>query len=216
MKKQHGGLSLFLGACVVFLVLLCLPVGRGYTDSNTGTLHLAGSSTAALLAATPPMGWNSWDGYGTTINEEQVKANAAWLATHLKPSGWQYVVVDMEWFVNNPTPEGNSKNSTYALDANGRYTPAENRFPSAAGGKGFKALADYIHSLGLKFGIHILRGVPKQAVKANAPACTLPMQRTPAKLARGIPTISAATQANPQHRPTTIPSRLFTLAGAST
>ena len=169
MKEQHGGLSLFPGACVVFLVLLCLPVGHGYTDSNKEALHPVGSSTAPLLAATPPMGWNSWDGYGTAINEEQVKANAAWFATHLKPSGWQYVVVDMEWFVNNPTPEGNSKDSTYTLDANGRYTPAENRFPSAAGGKGFKPLAGYIHSLGLKFGIHILRGVPRQAVKANAP-----------------------------------------------
>src|SRR5262252_2604659 len=168
MKEQYGSL-LLLGACVVFLLLLCLVVGHDYTDSNAEGLHLTGSSTAPPFAATPPMGWNSWDSYGTTINEEQVKANAAWLAAHLKPSGWQYVVVDMEWFVNNPIPEGNSKNSTYTLDANGRYTPAENRFPSAAGGKGFKPLADYIHSLGLKFGIHILRGIPKKAVEANAP-----------------------------------------------
>ena len=168
MKERHGSL-LFLTACVVFLVLLCLLVGHGYMDSSAESLRLTGSSAAPPLAATPPMGWNSWDGYGTTINEEQVKANAAWFATHLKPSGWQYVVVDMEWFVDNPTPEGNSKNSTYTLDANGRYTPAENRFPSAAGGKGFKPLADYIHSLGLKFGIHILRGIPKKAVEASAP-----------------------------------------------
>ncbi len=127
------------------------------------------SSTTPLLAATPPMGWNSWDGYGTTINEEQVKANAAWFAKHLKPSGWQYVVIDMEWFVSNPTAEGNSKSSVYTLDANGRYIPAENRFPSSANGKGFKPIGDYIHSLGLKFGIHILRGIPKKAVEANAP-----------------------------------------------
>jgi hypothetical protein len=56
------------------------------------------------------MGWNSWDSYGTTINEAQFKANAQWLAEHLKSAGWQYVVVDMEWFVTNPV-EGNSKNS---------------------------------------------------------------------------------------------------------
>jgi alpha-galactosidase len=121
------------------------------------------------LAETPPMGWNSWDGYGTTINEEQVKANAKWFAEHLKSYGWQYVTIDMEWFVTNPIPEGNSKTSLYALDANGRYVPDEKRFPSAAGGTGFTAIGDYVHSLGLKFGIHILRGIPKQAVGANSP-----------------------------------------------
>jgi hypothetical protein len=71
--------------------------------------------------------------------------------------------------VTNPTPAGNSKSSVYALDVNGRYMPAENRFPSAAGGKGFKPLGDYVHSLGLKFGIHILRGIPKKAVEGNSP-----------------------------------------------
>jgi hypothetical protein len=124
---------------------------------------------AAALAATPPMGWNSWDGYGTTVNEADAKANANWLAAHLKDYGWQYVVVDMEWFVTNPTPEGNSKNSQYELDEYGRYVPAPNRFPSAAASAGFKPLADYVHSLGLKFGIHILRGIPKQAVEKNLP-----------------------------------------------
>jgi alpha-galactosidase len=121
-----------------------------------------------MLAAQPPMGWNSWDGYGTTINEEQFKANTKWIAENLKTSRWEYVVIDMEWFVTNPTAEGNSKSSKYALDTNGRYIPAENRFPSSAGGKGFKPLGDYVHSLGLKFGIHILRGIPKKAVEVNA------------------------------------------------
>ena len=121
------------------------------------------------LALTPPMGWNSWDGYGTTINEAQVKANAQWMAEHLKAFGWQYVTVDMEWFVTNPTAEGNSKSFQYSLDLNGRFTPAVNRFPSAANGAGFKPLADYVHSLGLKFGIHILRGIPKEAVANKLP-----------------------------------------------
>jgi alpha-galactosidase len=129
----------------------------------------AASSNSDVLAAKPPMGWNSWDGYGTTIDEEQFKANAKWMAERLKASGWEYAVIDMEWFVTNPTPEGNSKSSVYALDANGRYIPAENRFPSSAGGKGFKPISDYVHSLGLKFGIHILRGVPKKAVEQNSP-----------------------------------------------
>jgi alpha-galactosidase len=121
------------------------------------------------LALTPPMGWNSWDGYGTTINEAQVRANAQWMAEHLKSFGWQYVTVDMEWFVSNPTAEGNSKTFQYSLDPNSRYTPAVNRFPSAANGAGFRPLADYVHSLGLKFGIHILRGIPKQAVMRKLP-----------------------------------------------
>jgi hypothetical protein len=115
------------------------------------------------------MGWNSWDGYGTTVSEADFKANARWLAEHLKDYGWQYVVVDMEWFVTNPIPEGNSQNSQYAIDEYGRYIPAPNRFPSAASGAGFKPLAHYVHSFGLKFGIHILRGIPKSAVEKNLP-----------------------------------------------
>src|ERR1700736_87416 len=126
-------------------------------------------SKESTLAVTPPMGWNSWDGYGTPVKKADVKANTQWLAEHLKPFGWEYVVVDMEWFVTNPIAEGNSKTFTYVLDANGRYLPAENRFPSSSGGKGFNPVADYIHSLGLKFGIHILRGIPKKALEADLP-----------------------------------------------
>jgi alpha-galactosidase len=121
------------------------------------------------LAATPPMGWNSWDSYGTTVAEGQVKANADWMAAHLKQHGWQYIVVDMEWFVTNPIAQGNATNFTYSLDGHGRYTPASKRFPSAAQGAGFAPLAAYIHARGLKFGIHILQGIPKEAVKKNLP-----------------------------------------------
>jgi hypothetical protein len=131
--------------------------------------QVSAGTTQELLATTPPLGWNSWDGYGTTVKEADVKANAQWFAEHLKPFGWQYVVVDMEWFVTNPIPEGNSKTSQFSIDSNGRYTPALNRFPTSANDAGFKPLADYVHSLGLKFGIHILRGIPKQAVERNLP-----------------------------------------------
>jgi alpha-galactosidase len=131
----------------------------------------AGSKTHGqkLLAATPPMGWNSYDAYGTTVTEDQVKANAYWMAQNLKRYGWDYVVIDMGWFITNPTPAGNGKDSQYVMDEYGRYTPAVNRFPSAANGAGFKSLADYVHSLGLKFGIHILSGIPRQAVEKNLP-----------------------------------------------
>ena len=115
------------------------------------------------------MGWNSWDSYGTTVNEDQIKANADWMAANLKQYGWQYITVDMEWFVKNPVPEGNAHDSVYTLDAFGRFIPAPNRFPSSKDGAGFKPLADYVHGLGLKFGIHILQGVPRPAIEANTP-----------------------------------------------
>lgn len=125
-------------------------------------------ASGQVTAATPPMGWNSWDSYGTTVNETQVKANADWMAKHLKASGWSYIVVDMEWYVKNPVASGNAKNSEYAIDAYGRYVPAENRFPSSAAGAGFGPLAAYVHGLGLRFGIHILQGVPKIVAGGNA------------------------------------------------
>jgi alpha-galactosidase len=133
------------------------------------SLGLFAQAPPAQLAKTPPMGWNSWDSYGTTLKESDFKANATWLAKNLLPYGWKYVTVDMEWFVANPTPSGNSRTFLYTIDSYGRYTPALNRFPSAAGDEGFKPLAHFAHALGLKFGIHILRGIPKSAVATNLP-----------------------------------------------
>jgi hypothetical protein len=119
-------------------------------------------------ALTPPMGWNSWDCYGPTVTEQEVKANADYMATHLKKYGWEYVVVDIRWYVENDKAHGyNEKNPVITMDNYGRLIPAVNRFPSSAGGKGFKPLADYIHSKGLKFGVHIMRGIPKLAVEKN-------------------------------------------------
>ena len=124
--------------------------------------------TAAALAPAPPMGWNSWDSYGTTVREAEVKAGADVMAATLKPFGWQYIVVDIQWYEPNAQAHGYRPNATLALDANGRTVPAINRFPSAANNQGFKPLADYIHAEGLKFGIHILRGIPRQAVAQNS------------------------------------------------
>ncbi len=120
-------------------------------------------------APTPPMGWNSWDCYGTTVTEQQTKANADYMAAHLAKHGWQYIVVDIEWY--EPTASGweYQSGAKLEMDQYGRLLPAVNRFPSAAHGKGFKPLADYIHSRGLKFGVHLLRGIPRQAVAANTP-----------------------------------------------
>ena len=122
-----------------------------------------------LLAPTPPMGWNSWDSFGTTVTEGEVKANAGYMAKNLKAHGWQYIVVDIQWSEPNPQTHGYRPNTTLVMDEYGRLTPAPNRFPSAANGKGFKPLADYVHGLGLKFGIHIMRGIPRRAVDADLP-----------------------------------------------
>ncbi|HVO44612.1 MAG TPA: glycoside hydrolase family 27 protein [Aggregatilineales bacterium] len=121
------------------------------------------------LAPSPPLGWNSWDCYGPSVTEAEVKANADFMAGHLLGYGWNYVVVDIQWYEPLARAGGYRPHAALEMDAYGRLIPAVNRFPSAAGGRGFKPLADYVHSLGLKFGIHIMRGIPRQAVDRNTP-----------------------------------------------
>lgn len=120
-------------------------------------------------AKTPPMGWNSWDCYGASINEEQLLGNADYMAANLKEYGWQYVVCDIQWY--EPEAVSTQYNDYYPLcvDEYSRVIPAANRFPSAKDGAGFRPIAEYIHNLGLKFGIHIMRGIPRQAVHAATP-----------------------------------------------
>ena len=115
------------------------------------------------------MGWNSWDSYGTTVREENVKANADWMAEHLAKYGWKYIVVDIQWYEPNAQGHDYKPGAPLTMDEYGRLMPAVNRFPSAANGAGFKPLADYVHGKGLKFGIHIMRGIPRQAVEKNLP-----------------------------------------------
>jgi len=121
-------------------------------------------------APTPPMGWNSWDCYGPTVVEDEVKANADYMSEKLMKFGWEYVIVDIRWYVANDKSGGyNEKDPVYNIDEYGRFLPAVNRFPSSANGKGFKPLGDYIHNKGLKFGIHMMRGIPVIAVRKNTP-----------------------------------------------
>lgn len=123
----------------------------------------------ASLAATPPMGWNSWNSFATTITEAQSLENARIMAQQLLPSGYNIFTVDIQWYEPNATGYDYRKDAELTMDEFGRLLPAPNRFPSAKGGKGFKALADQIHRMGLKFGIHIMRGIPRQAVRLNTP-----------------------------------------------
>lgn len=121
------------------------------------------------VAPFPPMGWNSWDCYAATVNEEQLMGNAEYMAKHLKQYGWEYIICDIQWSdpLSGTTGEEYIPLTTLCLDAYGRQMPAAERFPSAANGVGFKNIADRIHAMGLKFGIHILRGVPRQAAHAH-------------------------------------------------
>jgi len=129
----------------------------------------AAAKRPRLLSPTPPMGWNSWNSFGPTINEAQVRETARIMAEELLPFGYDIFTIDIQWY------EPEAKSYTYnpdpvpAMDGYGRLLPAPNRFPSSAGGQGFAPLAAEIHKLGLKFGVHLMRGIPRLAVKRNTP-----------------------------------------------
>ena len=128
-------------------------------------LTLPVDAQTSALATTPPMGWNSWDSYGLTITEAEFHANVDVLASRLKPAGWRYAVIDEGWYLQNPAAK--PETFLYTLNDQGQYAPAVNRFPSSAGGAGLKPVGDFVHARGLLFGIHIIRGIPKQTVMAN-------------------------------------------------
>lgn len=117
-----------------------------------------------MKTMTAPMGWNSWDCYGAAVTEDIVRKNADFMAKHLKKYGWEYITVDIQWYEPDVKTHEYTPFAKLCIDKYSRVIPAENRFPSSAGGKGFAPLAEYVHSLGLKFGIHIMRGIPRQAV----------------------------------------------------
>jgi hypothetical protein len=122
-----------------------------------------------VSAPTPPMGWNSWDCFGTTVTEAEVLANAQVMHDRLLPFGWDTVVVDIAWYDPTARSHGYNENAPVVLDDHGRQLPAPLRFPSAAGGAGFAPLAAKVHELGLKFGLHIMRGIPRRAVELDLP-----------------------------------------------
>ncbi|USN99533.1 MAG: NPCBM/NEW2 domain-containing protein [Phycisphaeraceae bacterium] len=142
--------------------------------ASAAALTGASAQDFTTFAPTPPMGWNSWDCYGSSVVESEVRANADYMAANLKEFGWEYIIVDIRWYIGNPGDHWyNTSNPVVHLDANGRILPAPNRFPSADGGNGvnlgFKPLADYVHSLGLKFGVHMMRGIKQEAWNQNLP-----------------------------------------------
>lgn len=94
------------------------------------------------LAPTPPMGWNSWNTFEVSINENLVKETADLLvSTGMKDAGYEYIVLDDGWMVKD------------RRDENGNLIPDPAKFPG-----GMKALIDYVHSKGLKFGLYNCAG----------------------------------------------------------
>jgi alpha-galactosidase len=150
-----------LGATTaVIAVLLTAPPIAGAQAAEPAFLR---------WARTPPMGWNSWDAFGTTITEAQAKAQAGVMADKLLPYGWKILTVDIQWYEPGAAGHDYRPNAPLVMDGFGRLLPAPNRFPSAEGGAGFGPLAAYVHARGLQFGIHLMRGIPRLAVERNLP-----------------------------------------------
>jgi alpha-galactosidase len=125
------------------------------------------SKRPVVLATKPPMGWNSWNSFGPTINEEQARETARIMTDKLLPSGYNVFTIDIQWYEPEAKSYTYNSNPVPAMDEYGRLLPAPNRFPSSASGKGFAPLAADIHRMGLKFGVHLMRGIPRHAVKLN-------------------------------------------------
>ena len=122
-----------------------------------------------LLAPRPPMGWNSWNSFATTITEAQAIETAQIMAAKLLPAGYDVFTVDIQWYEPHANSYTYNAKPTPTMDGHGRLLPAPNRFPSGASGQGFAPLAAKVHALGLRFGIHVMRGIPRLAVERNLP-----------------------------------------------
>ncbi|MGH7994742.1 MAG: putative Ig domain-containing protein [Opitutaceae bacterium] len=162
-----------------------------FTAFAKNSLGQAGAAISIVcggtLALTPPMGWDSYDAFGDSVRESEVMANALWMKDHLQPFGWDTVIVDFRWYDRLAEGQPGQNPEGVMIDRYGRCIPAPDRFPSAANGAGFKALAGRIHALGLKFGIHIMRGIPRKAVEENLPIAGSRFTAAQAVLPKGDP-----------------------------
>jgi alpha-galactosidase len=120
-------------------------------------------------AESPPMGWNSWDCFGAGVTEQETLQNAEYMEENLKSHGWTIVTVDIQWYEPLAHTDQYRRGAVLEMDANARLLPAPNRFPSSQQSRSFKPLADALHAKGLKFGLHLMRGIPRQAVDRNLP-----------------------------------------------
>jgi alpha-galactosidase len=157
-------------AAVLFGVAWVCGCSSG-AASGTNPIHY-GAIPIKKVANKPPMGWNSWDVFGADVTEAEVKAAADVMARQLKPLGYEYVVIDIAWYAPNASAIGErykEPRPKQKIDEFGRLIPVTERFPSAVDGAGFRPLADHLHERGLKLGLHVMRGIPRQAVENNTP-----------------------------------------------
>ncbi len=121
------------------------------------------------LAQTPPMGWNSFDSYGVYLHEQAALANLEAMAEKLLPYGYEYFVIDNGWFGEYILQEDTifpAEKHAHDIRINeyGHFLPSEVYFPN-----GLKALSERCHALGLKFGVHLMRGIPRKAYEMDLP-----------------------------------------------
>lgn len=126
------------------------------------------SANLHSLTPTPPLGWNSYDSFGCFINERRALENLRVFVERLKPHGYRYFVLDAGWFrqFDIGDREFPARHDPYTVrhDACGRPVPSANFFPD-----GFGRLAGACHAAGVKFGVHMMRGIPRAAVESNVP-----------------------------------------------
>ncbi|HUO07269.1 MAG TPA: glycoside hydrolase family 27 protein [Phycisphaerae bacterium] len=154
----------------------CITVILALASISAVGLAAAPATQPAFYAwaATPPMGWNSWDCFGTGVTEEQTLANADYMQKNLLSHGWNIITIDIQWYEPKANTLNYRQNAVLEMDNYGRLLPAGNRFPSTAAAHSFKPIADALHQRGLKFGLHLLRGIPRQAVERNMPILNTP------------------------------------------
>jgi alpha-galactosidase len=117
-------------------VMAAAWIAGGVGSELEGQSGAGGQAAWMQLAATPPMGWNSWNKFHCDVSDTLIRETAdAMVSSGMKDAGYQYIVIDDCWQVSR--------------DDNGNIVPDATRFPS-----GMKALADYVHSKGLKFGVY--------------------------------------------------------------
>jgi hypothetical protein len=122
-----------------------------------------------ILAHTPPMGWNSFDSYGVYLHQDAAMDNLEAMAEKLKPHGYEYFVIDNGWFGEYRLQEGTMypvEKHAHDIRINeyGHFLPSKVYFPN-----GLQPIIDRCHELGLKFGIHLMRGIPRKAYELDLP-----------------------------------------------
>ncbi|MED6168264.1 hypothetical protein PIB30_010325 [Stylosanthes scabra] len=155
-------MNCFLVSLVSLCSLLLALSAHSVSSQNVSESYLH-------QASFPPRGWNSYDSFSWTVSEEEFLQNAEIVSQSLILHGYKYVVVDYLWYRKKVQGAYADSYGFDVIDEWGRVIPDPGRWPSSIGGKGFSEVANKVHSMGLKFGIHVMRGISTQAVNANTP-----------------------------------------------